>query len=100
MIDLGLNKQNVALSAKRINKGDSYGPNSKRVHEEDDPFILFYHTDTRSHISTYYRSTLMGECKILPSINKRPAYLHGVCLCGATYLSATAEQVTMACGES
>ena len=99
MIDLGLNKQGIALSAKRINKGDSYGSKSGRVHEEDDPLIVFYLTGAESSICTKYRSTLMGESD-LPSINKSPAYIHGLCLCGATYLSATAEQVAMACGES
>ena len=91
MIDLGLNEQGIALSAKRINKGDSYGPNSKRVHEEDDPLILFYLTGAESAICSKYRSTLMVYCV---------AKACGVCLCGATYLSATAEQVAMACGES
>ncbi len=103
MVDLGLNKQGVALSAKRINKGDTYGRTGKLVHDRDEPLILFYHTATKgmpaSHIATYYRATLMGECKIVK--DRYPAHIHGLCLCGATRLSATAGQVLLACmGES
>jgi hypothetical protein len=99
MINLGPNKQGIALSAKRINKGDTYGRTSNLVHKEDDPLILFYHPATKDnpacHIATYYRATLMGECKIVR--DKYPAHVHGLCLCGSTRLSATAGQVHLAC---
>ena len=103
MINLGPNKQGVALSAKRINKGDTYGRTGKLVYDRDDPLILFYRTVTKdrptSHIATYYRSILMGECKVFN--DNYPAHIYGLCLCGATRLSATADQVLLACmGES
>jgi len=103
MINLGTNKQGVTLSAKRINKGDTYGNKVKIVHDKEDPLIMFYHTPTdnnyASHIATYYRATLMGECKVFK--DNYPAHIYGLCLCGATRLSATADQVLLACmGES
>lgn len=100
MLDLGKNKQGHALAAKTINKGDNYGLNDCLTYDENrGPMIEFYHaaTDTAPayFIGRYYRTTLMGECDLIP--DNRPAALHGFCLCGATGLTVTAEQVQKAC---
>ena len=106
MIDLGLNEQGKALSSKTINKGDNYGLNdcltydeSDRLFQENDPLIEFYYAATDESpayfVRRYYRSTLMGTCEVLRFI--KPAAQYGLCLCGATGLTATAEQVQTAC---
>jgi hypothetical protein len=99
MIDLGLNEQGKALAARTINKGDVYGLNDCLEHDETEPLIEFYHaatdTDPAYFIGRYYRATLMGECELIP--DNRPVALHGLCLCGATGLTATAQQVQTAC---
>ena len=106
MIDLGLNKQGKALAARTINKGDRYGLDDCLTYDENDiyfkdnsPLIEFYYaaTDTAPayFIRRYYRTTLMGRCDVLPS--NSPAATHGICLCGATGLTATAQQVQTAC---
>lgn len=99
MIDLGLNEQGHALMAKTINKGDKYGLNDCLVHDENEPLIGFYGSSDLSYpISFYYRATLMGQHdENLAFLNERPAALHGVCLCGSSGLTATAEQVQQAC---
>lgn len=106
MINLGNNDQGKALSSRTINKGDNYGLNdcltydeSDRFFRENDPLIEFYSATTDESpayfIGRYYRSTLMGKCEVLPDI--KPAAQYGLCLCGATGLTATAEQVQTAC---
>lgn len=94
MIDLGNNEQGKPLFAKTINKGEKYGLNDCLVHDENEPLIEFYNGDF--FVSRYYRSTLMGQCS-LESINRRPVALYGICLCGSSGLTATAEQVRKAC---
>ena len=106
MINLGLNEQGKALASKTINAGDTYGLNDCLTYDEKDiyfrekdPLIEFYYPATDESpayfIGRYYRSTLMGKCEVLP--DKTPAATTGLCLCGATGLTATAQQVQTAC---
>ena len=106
MLDLGNNEQGKALSAKTINKGDNYGLNDCLTYndadiyfKEKDPLIEFYRAATDEtpayFIGSYYRSTLMGQSDLLP--DNRPAVTNGLCLCGSTGLTATAQQVQTAC---
>lgn len=100
MHNLGLNEQGYALAARTINKGDSYGLNDCLTYDENKgPLIEFYHAATDAapayFIGRYYRTTLMGRCTVLP--DRTPAATHGLCLCGATGLTATAQQVQTAC---
>lgn len=106
MINLGLNEQGKALASKTINKGGKYGRDNCLTYDEKDiyfrekdPLIEFYYPATDQSpayfIGRYYRSTLMGKCELLPDI--KPAAHYGLCLCGATGLTATADQVQTAC---
>mgnify|MGYP003681007256 FL=1 len=106
MLDLGNNKQGKALSAKTINKGDNYGLNDCLTYndadiyfKEKDPLIEFYRAATKEtpayFIGRYYRSTLMGRCEVVKT--NSPAVTNGLCLCGSTGLTATAQQVQTAC---
>ena len=99
MIDLGNNEQGKPLFSKIVNKGEKYGLNDCLMHDENEPLIGFYGSSDLSYpISFYYRATLMGQHdENLAFLNKRPAALHGVCLCGSSGLTATAEQVRKAC---
>lgn len=104
--DLGINKQGKALSSRTINKGGNYGLNDCLTYDEqdiyfkdNDPLIEFYHAATDKtpayFIGHYYRSTLMGQSDLLP--DNSPAVTNGLCLCGSTGLTATAQQVQKAC---
>ena len=99
MINLGNNEQGKALASKTINTGDKYGLNDCLTYNERDPLIEFYYAATDESpayfIGRYYRKTLMGKCEVLP--DKTPAATTGLCLCGATGLTATAQQVQTAC---
>ena len=106
MLDLGKNEQGKALSSKTINKGDNYGLNDCLTYndadiyfKEKDPLIEFYRAATDENpayfIGRYYRSTLMGRCEVVKT--NSPAVTNGLCLCGSTGLSATAQQVQTAC---
>ena len=98
-IDLGLNEQGKALCARIIRQGESYGFNDCLTHYESDPLIEFYYAATDKtaayFIGRYYRSTLMGQSDLLP--DNSPAVTNGLCLCGSTGLTATAQQVQKAC---
>ena len=106
MINLGTNDQGKALSSKTINAGDKYGLNDCLTYDESDiyfqekdPLIEFYYSATDESpayfIGRYYRKTLMGQCDVLKDAS--PAVTNGLCLCGATGLTATAQQVQTAC---
>jgi len=100
MIDLGLNEQGKALTSKTINKGDAYGLNDCLTYDKNKgPLIAFYYAATdkepASFIGRYYRTSLMGQCDVVKT--NSPAVTNGLCLCGATGLTATAQQVQTAC---
>ncbi len=104
-INLGINDQGKHLEARIIYKGDKYGLDDCLTYKEDrSPLVEFYVNgvdihgkDYKQFVSRYYLSTLEGTCDVLPKLNNTPATQTGLCLCGATGLTATAQQVQTAC---
>jgi len=68
MTKLGNNSNGVPFNSRIVRKGDSYGRNNCLTHTEDDPLVEFYdarydHTELGQFVSSYYVSTLTGECE-------------------------------------